>query len=71
MNSITKYLLGSLAAILLCAGEAALFAADTAAAAPARSITVGFADLDLEQAALPRSTAGSLPPPAAPAAPAS
>jgi hypothetical protein len=34
MNSITKYLLGSLVAVLLCAGQAALVAADTSATQP-------------------------------------
>lgn len=40
MSSIAKILLGSLAALLLCAGEVALLATDTAAAGPQHSLIV-------------------------------
>ena len=39
MASITKILLGSLAALLLCAGEVALLATDTSASGQQHSVT--------------------------------
>ncbi len=69
MSTIAKFLLASLAALLLCAGEGALFAADTAGAGSQRSISVRYADLNLDRPAHgAASTTGSRPPPAAPAA---
>ena len=40
MSSIARILLGSLAALLLCAGEVALLAADTSATGPQHSVSV-------------------------------
>jgi len=39
MSSIAKFLLGSLAALLLCAGEVALIATDTSASGPQYSVS--------------------------------
>ena len=41
MSSIAKTLIASFAALLVCAGEAALFATDTSAAGPEHSVSVG------------------------------
>ncbi|MFI4868240.1 MAG: hypothetical protein ACHQDD_02675 [Steroidobacterales bacterium] len=49
MSSIAKFLLASLAALLLCVGEGALFAADTAAAGS----TSGARELTLSEPAPP------------------
>jgi len=51
MSTIAKILLSSLAALLLCAAEGALFAADTAAAEPPHSIIVPYFDLNLQRPA--------------------
>lgn len=51
MSTITKILLAGLAASLLCAGEGALFAADTAAAESPRSIIVPYSDPSLQRPA--------------------
>jgi UrcA family protein len=51
MYSITKILTGGAIALLVCVGEAALFAADTSAAELPNSVTVHYADLNLNQPA--------------------
>ena len=51
MSTIAKIMLAGLAALLLCAGEGALFAADTAAAEPQNSVVVPFSDLNLQRPA--------------------
>lgn len=47
MSTIAKYLIGSLVALLLCAGQGALLAADTFAAEPQHSVTLHNGDLNL------------------------
>jgi UrcA family protein len=51
MYSINKIVISGLIALLVCIGEGALFAADTSAAELPQSITVRFADLNLDQPA--------------------
>jgi UrcA family protein len=51
MHSIKRILVSALVAGLVCAAEAALFAAATAAAELPQSVTVRFADLNLERSA--------------------
>ena len=51
MHSVKRILVSALIAGLVCAGEAALFAAATAAAELPQSVTVRFADLNLERPA--------------------
>jgi UrcA family protein len=49
MYTIKRILISALIAGLVCAGEAALFAADTSAAELTQSVTVHFADLNLDR----------------------
>ena len=51
MHTMKRILISALVAGLVCAGEAALFAAATAAAEPPQSVTVRFTDLDLNRPA--------------------
>jgi UrcA family protein len=51
MYTIKRILISALFAGLVCAGEAALFAADTSAAELPQSVTVRFADLNLDRPA--------------------
>ena len=51
MHSVKRILVSALVAGLVCAAEAALFAAATAAAELPQSVTVRFADLNLERPA--------------------
>jgi len=51
MSNIAKNLSGSLVALLLCAGQAGLLAADTFAAEPQHSVTLHNADLNLNRPA--------------------
>jgi hypothetical protein len=63
MSSIAKTLIGSFAALLVCAGEAALFATDTAAVGPGHPVSVGYAAVNRDRpahvAALPGRIAAS------------
>ena len=51
MHSVKRILVSALIAGLVCAAEAALFATATAAAELPQSVTVHFADLNLERSA--------------------
>jgi UrcA family protein len=49
MYTIKRILISALIAGLVCAGEAALFAAATSAAEPTESVTVRYTDLNLDR----------------------
>jgi UrcA family protein len=49
MHTMKRILISALIAGLVCAAEAALFAAATSAAEPTQSITVRYTDLNLER----------------------
>jgi UrcA family protein len=51
MHSITKTSIGGLVAVLLCVAELALFAANTSAEELQQSVTVHYADLNLDRSA--------------------
>jgi UrcA family protein len=51
MHSLTRTLIGAVVALLICGAEAALFAADASAAELPHSISVRYADLNLERQA--------------------
>jgi UrcA family protein len=51
MHSLTRTLIGAIVALLICGAEAALFAADASAADLPQSLSVHYADLNLDRPA--------------------